>query len=154
MGSEARESNVFIVRTLTSSEKAWPGMGPSLNIVLQSCVTKLIEIIVNSDLIPHLEWLEPRDQATACPQTNAVGTLESHFTLQVIGKNNVAVPTHLYKIILAEEAETSSPPMLGVFIIPNQSIGDVGLTQFQVSLEDVESHTGTKFHGKLDRSKV
>ena len=83
-----------------------------------------------------------------------VACMVSFFALQVIGKNNVAVPTHLYKIILAEEATSSSLPMLGVFIIPNKSIGDVGLTQFQVTLEDVESHTGIKFHRKLDRNKV
>ncbi len=73
--------------------------------------------------------------------------------LQVIGENNVAVPTHLFKIILAED-RAASPPLLGAFVVPNEPIKDVSLTQFQVSLEEVEKHTGTRFHCKLDRSQV
>lgn len=65
----------------------------------------------------------------------------------------MAVPTHLYKIILVEE-EGESSPMLGAFVVPNEPIKDVGLKQFQVSLEEVERFTGTKFHCKLNRSEV
>ncbi len=75
------------------------------------------------------------------------------LVLQVIGENNVAVPTHLFKIILAED-RPDSPPLLGAFVVPNEPIKDVSLTQFQVSLEEVEKHTGTRFHCKLDRSQV
>jgi len=44
--------------------------------------------------------------------------------------------------------------MMAVFIIPNKPIKDVSLTEFQVSLEQLEKYVGTRFHYKLDRSKV
>ena len=71
-----------------------------------------------------------------------------------MGKNRVAVPTHLYKVILAEGGEISKQPVLGVFIIPNQPIKNVDLTGFQVTLEELESYTGYRFHSKLEREKV
>ena len=110
--------------------------------------------------------------------------LPSHSLPQVIGSNNVAVPTHLFKVILAEREHTSpltpsqsSPPLsqplspltpsqsspsqsqpltvtLGVFVIPNKPLGDVSLSQFQVSLDNLETISGIKFHSKLDRSQV
>lgn len=43
---------------------------------------------------------------------------------------------------------------MGVFVIPNEKIGNVDLTRFQVSLEKLEAYTGNTFHSKLDRSKV
>ncbi len=63
----------------------------------------------------------------------------------------MAVPTHLFKVILAEGGKE---PALGVFIVPNRPIGDVDLTRFQVSLEELELHVGCTFHSKLDRDKV
>ena len=71
----------------------------------------------------------------------------------MIGKNNIAVPTHLYKIIMADDGPGAAPVM-GVFVVPNRPLRDVSLTQFQVSLEELEAHTGTTFHSNLDRSKV
>ena len=67
----------------------------------------------------------------------------------------MAVPTHLFKVILAEaEAEGGKRPALGAFVVPNKPIGDVPLTQFQVSLEELESHVGCTFHSRLDRGNV
>ncbi len=76
--------------------------------------------------------------------------------MQVIGANNVAVPTHLFKVILATDHDSpdTTPPLLGAFIVPNEPIQDVSLTEFQVRLEEVEKHIGTKFHSQLDRSQV
>lgn len=91
----------------------------------------------------------------------------------MIGESNVAVPTHLYKIVLAEK-EGQQPAMgkfifqksngldlpfsysisAGVFIVPNQPLGNEKLREFQVPLEELERHVGTTFHSKLDRSKV
>ena len=70
------------------------------------------------------------------------------------------MPTHLFKIIVAEgrkgddSTSSSGSPVMGVFVIPNKKIGNVDLTQFQVSLEKLEACTGTTFHSKLDRSRV
>jgi DNA/RNA endonuclease G (NUC1) len=69
----------------------------------------------------------------------------------VLGENSVAVPTHLYKVVLAEGGEKRA---LGVFIVPNQNIENVDLTRFQVPLEELERHTGCTFHSELERDKV
>lgn len=66
----------------------------------------------------------------------------------------------MFKIILAEGKKvesgtsTNQSPAMGVFVIPNEKIGNVDLTRFQVGLEKLEAYTGTTFHSKLDRSKV
>jgi len=44
--------------------------------------------------------------------------------------------------------------VLGVFVVPNKPLGDVDLTRFQVTLEELESQSGTTFHSRLDRSKA
>ncbi|XP_066301396.1 nuclease EXOG, mitochondrial-like [Branchiostoma lanceolatum] len=71
----------------------------------------------------------------------------------VIGENEVAVPTHLYKVVVAERFNT--PTSIGAFIVPNQPI-DFGpkLTDFQVPIEDLEKSSGFKFYPQLDRSKT
>lgn len=77
----------------------------------------------------------------------------------------MAVPTHLYKVILAETDYSdsdhtsrppppSSPPTLGVFVVPNRPLGDEELTSFQTTLTDLETMSGISFHSKLDRSQV
>jgi len=39
----------------------------------------------------------------------------------VIGANNVAVPTHLYKVVVVEN-KAGSPVAMGTFIVPNEPI--------------------------------
>ncbi|XP_035664914.1 nuclease EXOG, mitochondrial-like [Branchiostoma floridae] len=71
----------------------------------------------------------------------------------VIGENEVAVPTHLYKVVIAERFNT--PTSIGAFIVPNQQIGfEQKLTDFQVPIEDLEKSSGFKFYPQLDRSKT
>eukprot|EP01132_Coremiostelium_polycephalum_P011167 gene11167-13683_t len=80
---------------------------------------------------------------------------------EVIGKNNVAVPTHLYKVILAEPWEdgnndgaTPAPQFLGSFVIPNEPIpSDKVLTDYEVPLHFIQESTGLEFFKKLDYSK-
>nr|XP_022304723.1 nuclease EXOG, mitochondrial-like [Crassostrea virginica] len=67
----------------------------------------------------------------------------------VIGPNEVAVPTHLYKIILVESNGT--PSAIGCFIVPNKPIKNKNsLKEFQVSLEEVQKRTGVEFFPMLD----
>lgn len=73
--------------------------------------------------------------------------------MQVLGQNRVAVPTHLYKVVLAERGGEGKQA-LGVFIVPNKPIKNVDLTKFQVSLEELETHVGCTFHSELKRDQV
>ncbi|KAI0180169.1 DNA/RNA non-specific endonuclease [Hypoxylon sp. FL1284] len=73
---------------------------------------------------------------------------------EVIGNPpNVAVPTHFYKVIFAEDG--SSPAAggnvaVGAFVLPNAPISNSKpLTDFEVPLEAVERASGLEFAAKL-----
>ncbi|RYP40763.1 hypothetical protein DL769_011720 [Monosporascus sp. CRB-8-3] len=72
---------------------------------------------------------------------------------EVIGNPpNVAVPTHFYKVILAEEdgASKDGKVALGAFVLPNAPIpNDKPLADFEVPLEAVERASGLEFASKL-----
>lgn len=76
---------------------------------------------------------------------------------EVIGNPpNVAVPTHFYKVVFAEDG-TSSPSSkvaLGAFVLPNARIpNDKRLSEFEVPLEAVERASGLEFASKLEASR-
>lgn len=83
----------------------------------------------------------------------------------------MAVPSHLYKIVLAEmengggggeggggdeEPNSSHQPRqtMGVFVVPNKPLGHEPLTSFQTTLHGLETLSGISFHPRLDRKKV
>ncbi|KFO38320.1 Nuclease EXOG, mitochondrial [Fukomys damarensis] len=86
------------------------------------------------------------------PQSKSDG--KKTVTYQVIGEDNVAVPSHLYKVILARRSPESIEPLaLGAFVVPNEAIGfQPLLTEFQVSLQDLEKLSGLVFFPHLDRT--
>lgn len=72
----------------------------------------------------------------------------------VIGKNEVAVPTHLYKVILAEDKDLEKA-LISAFIVPNEPIDkDKTLRDFQVTLRDLEKRVGFRFHTHLTEESV
>ncbi|EOA96457.1 Nuclease EXOG, mitochondrial, partial [Anas platyrhynchos] len=87
------------------------------------------------------------------PQTNDDG--KKSVTYQVIGKDDVAVPSHLYKVILARRTRTSTEPLvLGAFVVPNNPIGfSHQLTEFQVNIEELEKMAGLVFFPQVDKTK-
>lgn len=73
---------------------------------------------------------------------------------QIIGKNEVAVPTHLFKVIIVEDSR-SAPVAIGAFIVPNEPIGfNRQLKEYQVELRELERVSGLVFVPKLERTKV
>lgn len=65
------------------------------------------------------------------PKREADGKNYVHY--QVIGANTVAVPTHFYKVIVAETADGHLD--LESYVLPNQVISDeTPITVFQVSI--------------------
>ena len=75
------------------------------------------------------------------------------FLLKVIGAQDVAVPTHLFKVVIAENAGDTKP-LLAAFVVPNKPLSlDNLLTTFQVPLEYVESRSGLAMLPSLDRHK-
>ena len=72
---------------------------------------------------------------------------------RVLRTNNVAVPTHLYKVVLVTDSRLDRP-LLATFIVPNVPIADKHLGQFNARLEELERHVGVVFHPDLDRTNV
>ncbi|KAF2015489.1 hypothetical protein BU24DRAFT_179424 [Aaosphaeria arxii CBS 175.79] len=73
-------------------------------------------------------------------------------TYEVIGQPpNVAVPTHFYKVILAEDGVPGGKVALGAFVLPNAVIANnKPITDFEVPLEAVEKASGLEFASKLE----
>lgn len=70
---------------------------------------------------------------------------------EVIGNPpNVAVPTHFYKVIFAEDGSVGGKVALGAFVLPNAQItNDKPLADFEVPVEAVERASGLEFATKL-----
>ena len=73
---------------------------------------------------------------------------------EVIGENNVAVPTHLFKIILAIESATNATCM-AAFEVPNEPITqEKNLLLFQVPVQKLEKDSGFSFFEKIEKFKT
>lgn len=70
---------------------------------------------------------------------------------EVIGHPpNVAVPTHFYKVIFAEDGKTGGNVSLGAFVLPNDRISnDKPLQDFEVPMEAIERASGLEFASLL-----
>ncbi|KAL9131388.1 MAG: hypothetical protein Q9217_000656 [Psora testacea] len=70
---------------------------------------------------------------------------------EVIGSPpNVAVPTHFYKVIFAEDGKTGGNVSLGAFVLPNAPISnDKPLRDFEVPVDAIERASGLEFASKL-----
>ena len=90
--------------------------------------------------------------ANAAPQTKKkVNPPKKVRTVSypVIGETGVAVPTHLFKVLLAVDAQ-GVPRRLGAFVMANAPAMDMpALESFVVPLEFVERHSGLQFFEKL-----
>ncbi|XP_015278541.1 PREDICTED: nuclease EXOG, mitochondrial [Gekko japonicus] len=80
---------------------------------------------------------------------------KKRVTYQVIGKDDVAVPSHLYKVILARRSATSPDLLaLGAFVVPNNPIGfDHQLPEFQVGIEELEKMSGLVFFPQVNKDE-
>jgi len=81
-----------------------------------------------------------------------------HVCYQTIGNPPlVAVPTHFYKVILAERdvidaGQPQKEYAMGAFVVPNSPIpADTPLTQFVAQVEAVELFSGLHFFNKIPR---
>lgn len=63
-------------------------------------------------------------------------------TYEVIGTPpSVAVPTHFFKVIVAESTKDDGSVAVGAFVLPNQEINNsVALTAFKTPIEAVERY--------------
>eukprot|EP00755_Sulcionema_specki_P029867 Sspe_Gene.93091::Locus_65798_Transcript_1_3_Confidence_0.500_Length_1392::g.93091::m.93091 len=68
---------------------------------------------------------------------------------KTVGQHSVAVPTHLFKVVLTEL--DGGAKALGTFLVPNTSSHDAPAA-FQHSIDDLESVTGLHFFPWLNRA--
>lgn len=86
-----------------------------------------------------------------CSRQEADGKL--YVKYQVIGRNNVAVPTHFFKVIVMEEHNQDLS--LEAYVMPNQPIDDnTPLSNFLVPPDVVERSAGLLFFDKVSRDKL
>lgn len=77
----------------------------------------------------------------------------NYVRYKVIGANNVAVPTHFFKVILAETSPGNFE--MECFVLPNQVIPDsTELSTFYVPLEMIERSGGFLIFDKLPKDKL
>lgn len=63
---------------------------------------------------------------------------------------SVAVPTHFYKVIFAEDGKANGNVAVGAFVLPNAPIANTKpITDFEVPIEAVERASGLEFATKL-----
>ncbi|KAL1455711.1 hypothetical protein WDU94_009785 [Cyamophila willieti] len=78
---------------------------------------------------------------------------KKYVNYEVIGDNNVAVPTHFFKIIVAETDKGQL--VMENYVMPNAAISDsTPLTSFMVPLDSIQRAAGFLFFEKLDKSKL
>jgi len=67
---------------------------------------------------------------------------------KTVGKNKVAVPTHLYKIIYDPNKKEAI-----AFIMPNKELNTKDMPNYIVAIRDVEGKTGLDFLSSLDKDQ-
>jgi endonuclease G len=81
------------------------------------------------------------------------GDGKMYVKYQVIGANNVAVPTHFFKVIVMEDNDKTLE--LEAYVMPNKAIDDkTPLSVFQVPPESVERSAGLLFFDRINRDKL
>jgi len=72
---------------------------------------------------------------------------------EVIGRNNVAVPTHFFKVLLLE-TDCHEFDMIS-FVLPNQVLTDqCPLKQYVVPVDAIERSSGLLIFDKLARNRL
>ncbi|KAG6029190.1 nuclease [Claviceps citrina] len=67
---------------------------------------------------------------------------------------SIAVPTHFYKVIFAEDGKVGGNVAIGAFVLPNAPIpNSKPITDFEVPVEAVERASGLEFATKLPVSR-
>ena len=73
----------------------------------------------------------------------------------LIGENRIAVPTHIFKVILSKDTTLHSKYQCAAFILPNKPIAkELPMTDYQVDIEELESLTGLHFFPKLTGKRL
>jgi endonuclease G len=94
-------------------------------------------------------WVEQRGALTIIvgPVFNV---RDGRVSYRVVGRNNVAVPTHFYKIVI--DANNVNNIEALAFLIPNENLSGHNYAEYLVSIDEVESLTGLNFLSALPQA--
>lgn len=75
---------------------------------------------------------------------------ENNISFILVGKRMISVPTHLFKVVIAETANSKEKPDVAAFVMPNNPITVFkNLSDFQVSLPQLETQAGMELSSRL-----
>ncbi|KAL9643507.1 hypothetical protein ABK040_010121 [Willaertia magna] len=94
----------------------------------------------------------PQESKTEVRETKKGKEAKKYVTYEVIGDNNVACPTHLFRILVGEKDKKY---FIQAFMVPNKKIPkEQKLTDFIVPVSEIEKHSGLKLLHRVEKSKT
>jgi endonuclease G len=99
------------------------------------------------DLTKEYQTVEIFTGPLYLPKQDADG--KKRVTYEVIGDDDVAVPTHFYKVIALRNNEEVKNPVFETYVLPNENISsDFPLSAFRTTVEKVEKAAGVIFYNR------
>jgi endonuclease G len=118
---------------------------------LLSNVAPQVGIGFNRQIWQELEsairgWVEQRGSLVIIAGP-VFGATDGRVSYKVIGKDNVAVPTHFYKIVI--DANNQNDIRTLAFLMPNEDLSGHKIGEYLVSVDELENLTGLDFLSAL-----
>ncbi len=92
------------------------------------------------------DWVRERGQLTIITGPVFAPDGDNTVSYKVIGENQVAVPTHFFKIVVDSQGDE---PVALAFLMPNRALFGREFAEFIVSINDIEAITGLDFLSSL-----
>ncbi len=135
---KGNNSNCHNTYYLTNISPKNPSFNQRSWVRLEKYVRKITKVAIRVEVFSGPLFL---------PQADAKGRRWVKY--EVIGKNNIAVPTHFYKILVVSEVKKTK--RIEAYILPNQPIPKTKpLKSFQTTLKKVEEAAGIRFFLEKD----
>lgn len=127
-----------------SADMAWDEEAMAESFYLSNMVPQ-VGIGMNRGIWKDLEELVRKWAIARSSVYIFTGPIYEDETIGDIGKNKVAIPTHLYKIVYdAGRTEAIS------FIMPNSKLLSTDMPKYITTIRDIEKRTGLDFLSELD----
>lgn len=137
-GKNSNHSNTYYLSNISPKN---PNLNQGSWVKLEKYVRKLTKIYEKVEVFTGPLFL---------PREDEIG--KRWVIYEVIGKNNIAVPTHFYKILVLNHQKKSQT--IEAYILPNQPISkSKSLHSFKTTLEKVEEAAGIRFFPQNNAKK-
>lgn len=121
---------------------------PQAPLLNRGCWKKLEKLV--RDLLVNSKTLHVFTGPLFLPESDSDG--KRYVKYQVIGENDVAIPTHLFKVIIVEKSDGSIKEF--AYVIPNKNPNqDQHLESFLSTVQEIEKRSGLVFPKEI-RKKI